>query len=166
MWRAANPERAAAYDKAWYEANRERQAAHYAANKGRYAANDKAWRIAHPEAAQALAAKRRARKRNAEGSYTAADTKRLRAEQGDRCAHCKAALRGKGHVDHVQPLSKGGSNWPDNLQLLCGPCNLSKHAKDPVQHIAARGIVAPEEAAFLVTLPLAERIAFVKALAL
>ncbi len=29
------------------------------------------------------------------------------------------------------PVIKGGTNWPDNLQLLCRPCNIAKAAKDP-----------------------------------
>jgi 5-methylcytosine-specific restriction endonuclease McrA len=29
------------------------------------------------------------------------------------------------------PLKLGGSNWPENLQLLCRTCNLRKNAKHP-----------------------------------
>ena len=32
-------------------------------------------------------------------------------------------------VDHVIPLALGGSNRPDNLQVLCAPCHGSKTAR-------------------------------------
>lgn len=32
-------------------------------------------------------------------------------------------------VDHVTPLSRGGSNHPDNLVACCMPCNSSKNDK-------------------------------------
>lgn len=30
------------------------------------------------------------------------------------------------HVDHIRPVSRGGTNDPDNLRLLCPRCNLSR----------------------------------------
>lgn len=33
-------------------------------------------------------------------------------------------------IDHVVAQSKGGTNAPHNKQMMCGPCNLDKGAKD------------------------------------
>lgn len=33
------------------------------------------------------------------------------------------------HLDHIFPVSRGGKTTLSNLQLLCGPCNISKGAK-------------------------------------
>jgi hypothetical protein len=41
------------------------------------------------------------------------------------CAYCKET-DGPWCADHIVPLSRGGSNEPDNLVACCGPCNASK----------------------------------------
>lgn len=41
-----------------------------------------------------------------------------------RCVVCGSDY--KICIDHVEPLAKGGTNDPGNLQPLCEPCNLKK----------------------------------------
>ena len=61
----------------------------------------------------------------------------LYARQQGRCNICGKPVPNRlgfrtAHIDHVVPLSKGGSNAFSNLQLTCAPCNLRKGTKtDP-----------------------------------
>lgn len=48
---------------------------------------------------------------------------------GFRCRRCqRSAAEVTLSLDHVIPLSRGGSDDPSNLQTLCLPCNLAKGA--------------------------------------
>lgn len=73
----------------------------------------------------------RARKMGAVGVVTQADIDALFAAQGGRCANprCRVNIAGAFHRDHIIALVNGGANWPDNVQLLCAPCNKRKAAK-------------------------------------
>ena len=42
---------------------------------------------------------------------------------------CACGCKDDLHVDHIVPLSRGGTNELDNLQMLCSSCNLSKGTK-------------------------------------
>jgi len=47
-----------------------------------------------------------------------------------KCAHCGRKFRAsKVDIDHIKPKSRGGSNNPKNLQVLCQHCNRSKGNK-------------------------------------
>lgn len=47
------------------------------------------------------------------------------ARDGYICAYC-GDREGPHQVDHIVPLSRGGTSVPDNLCVACGPCNASK----------------------------------------
>lgn len=104
------------------------------ANPERYRASIKAWESRHPEKMKAIArareARRRSRKRKAGGNHTVHDIAAMTKAQKNRCWWCGGRLE-IFEVDHRIPLSRGGSNGPENLVLACKPCNRSKNAKMP-----------------------------------
>jgi len=61
------------------------------------------------------------------------------------CACCGVDLITKGnyHLDHIQPLARGGMNVWWNLQFLCQCCNSIKSDKDPYQWADGNGIELP-----------------------
>lgn len=82
-----------------------------------------------PDTLRANWRRRYARKHGAIGEHTATDIDCLYINQRGLCAYCGCKLNGKYHVDHIIPLSRGGSNNADNLTLTCARCNLSKGDK-------------------------------------
>lgn len=75
--------------------------------------------------------RRRALKIGAGGSFTAEQIAELLAKQRGRCAWCGVKLK-RYHRDHRKALANGGSNHIHNMEILCGPCNLKKGAKDEI----------------------------------
>ena len=72
-------------------------------------------------------AKRRALNKGAEGCFTFEEWELLKKQYGYTCPYCgrKEPII-KLTIDHIIPLSKGGSNWIENIQPLCGSCNSRK----------------------------------------
>lgn len=131
--RVANRESERARIRAWVDKNRERfnetRRSRRSRNPDLANAYHKSWRDVHPEKIRALRHTRRARKRGAEGHYVVGDLHAILEEQALSCYCGVSFLVTPPTVDHIIPLSRGGSNWPSNLQLLCQPCNDSKGAK-------------------------------------
>jgi 5-methylcytosine-specific restriction protein A len=49
----------------------------------------------------------------------------------NKCEKCECCLKGKKYdIDHVRPLSNGGTNELNNLQVLCKSCNQDKSANE------------------------------------
>lgn len=142
-WREANPERVREHNETWHklnpERNRELSREWYAANREFCRERERERRKANPEHIKFLENKRRARERDA-GSFGKEDLERIWSGQKGKCAECECCLTKNGHhLDHIYPLSRGGTNYPSNLQFLCPSCNMRKSAKLPIDWARENG---------------------------
>lgn len=133
---------------------------YYDKNKAERVEYSKQYRLANPEVVIALDKKSRDKNRDRRNAFRREYTKKfpermlnynrrrsnnigcdrlsdglmdlLMSEQGGKCAGCGTDLScAIVHLDHFMPLKLGGRNIDSNMQLLCKPCNQTKHAKHP-----------------------------------
>jgi 5-methylcytosine-specific restriction endonuclease McrA len=88
-------------------------------------ASTREWRRRYPDKARALYRLHRHRRRTAEGSFTITEWDVLCERYGNRCLAC-GRVDLPLTIDHVIPLSKGGTNWITDVQPLCKSCNSAK----------------------------------------
>ena len=131
-WKMENPDRVAINRRnsqiANVEKERERSRKRRRENPERAREHNRKWERNNPVAVGARTHRHRAAKTAAGGSYTPAEWRSLVEHYGNKCLCCgrtDVALT----VDHVVPVSKGGSSNIDNLQPLCLACNSSKNDK-------------------------------------
>lgn len=144
LWREANRERHRAYsrqyrkdhaeevskkNKDWAEANPEKMNEYHRRSRSNnpegYRAITQRYRESHPGFMAACCKTRRARRKGAEGKLSLSDWEHIKTSFGNRCARC--GIKRRMSLDHIVPLSKGGSHDWSNSQPLCVPCNSSKH---------------------------------------
>ncbi len=151
-----NAERLREYKKAWREENIERvrdnHNRYYRENKELYRLSQNRRRKQNPEARRsesdryrrnnlekyrAASLRRRARKAGAEGSFDLSDIREILNSQNGRCFWCNEVMpEGRYTIDHLIPLSRGGTNWPANLVCACHRCNSQKGARTPDEYRA------------------------------
>lgn len=132
--------------RAWYAANRERQVARQLARRHENIEQHRQWdmeryvrdRVKRIELATEHSHKRRLR--ILAGEYDRTVTRaNLRKQYGDQCFYCGCDMdfsrykRGDtptnlASIEHVTPISKGGTHTWDNVVLACLSCNLRKNA--------------------------------------
>jgi 5-methylcytosine-specific restriction endonuclease McrA len=129
-WRKLHPEAAREISRRYYERHPEVSRA-------------RAKRNYSPDKNRATVQKRRARKKQAGGTFDQDDIKFLMKTQKGLCASqwCKKDLQLGYHVDHIMPLALNGSNDRRNIQLLCPLCNQRKKDKHPIDFARQNGML-------------------------
>ena len=113
----------------WESGGHERRLQRYQDNKEHVNKSNKDWRDTHKVEKRILDIKRRALEKNAKGSFTKKQWEDKCKEYDYKCANC--GKEKKLTVDHIIPLSKGGTNYISNIQPLCLSCNSAK--RDRIQ---------------------------------
>ena len=135
-YRAANADAARESERRYRAANadavRERARQYYAANSDAVRETKRKYQAANPEVGRKHKRNRRARKANAICAHGPGCCDASVASQPQRCAVPGCRRRNGLQADHIIPLSRGGLDCRDNLQLLCAHHNRSKGAADPV----------------------------------
>ena|SRR5699024_7302284 len=71
-----------------------------------------------------------------------ASVRTLVLDRDECCRYCgttaEVNMRKEFHIDHVVPVSRGGSDDPDNLVVACDFCNRDKHDMTPDEWAARR----------------------------
>ena len=124
-WQVSNPEKHRENNRKWYHANSDKYRKWARANPEKCREYRRKWAYANPEKIRINIHRRRVHKLgNKSESY---DFKAICAHYDNCCVKCgeKKPLT----IDHIQPISKGGSNITSNIQPLCGRCNSIKGTK-------------------------------------
>lgn len=143
QWMIMHPDKMKSSRKNWQETHPEANKAHIVKGIARLRELDSLNPVSKKMRRKKGKAKYRARIANASGSHTTADILQLFEDQNQLCAYCGIRLfwniKGDIHLDHIEPISRGGSNNPDNLCLACADCNHSKSNKTLAEWQLTRG---------------------------
>jgi hypothetical protein len=89
-------------------------------------ANVKRWYKENMPKVRQIRKRRRARKSGAIGSHTLAEVQALLVAQEGKCVGCQHDITNCYTEDHIYPLVRDGTDYIENIQLMCSFCNDSK----------------------------------------
>lgn len=109
-------------------------------NREKINAARRAYCAKNPEWARARDMHRRVKRRNlmCVQHFTADDVAATLTLQSHRCFYCLASLLSGYEVDHMTPLSRGGSNGAENIVCACRACNRKKHKQTAAEFILGK----------------------------
>ncbi len=132
-WRKANPEKVKTQRIARLQSTplkiRGYSITYRARNPEKTRAYAVSYNQAHPGKMQQRSRQYRARQLGAEGTHSLTDIQAMWNSQEGLCGVCWVDLTGRFDVEHIVPLSRGGSDSPENLWLSCPDCNKRKSTK-------------------------------------
>lgn len=144
-WKKANPDKVKITAKKWRLSNQGKERAwkeeYYKENSERLKNAATKWRLENPEKRKVYTNNRRKLVKENGGTLSSDISLKLLKIQKGLCACCRKPLGREYHLDHIMPLSLGGSNTDDNMQLLTAKCNMQKHAKHPIDFMQSRGFL-------------------------
>ena len=94
------------------------------------------WNKNNPARRIQYEARRRAHERNApRNDFTFAQWQEIQEVWDHRCAYCTRRMKGRLDMEHIIPLSKGGSHTASNIVPACRSCNSKKKDGPPLKPI-------------------------------
>lgn len=136
-YREANPDRIREAKKKCYAAKidvyREKSRQNRLKDPAKMRERARQWKLNNRERVYDAIHRRRARKLG-NGPVDRIDRVIVHSRDHGRCWLCREPVKQTDmHLDHVVPLSKGGTHTYDNVRTSCAACNLRKGARMPAE---------------------------------